>query len=261
MGSSSLCHFLFRGIAARLAGDIHHRSRLVDLAAARHWSDGGARTNRRRGYRMLYRSRLRHPSLPVHSAVLIPHYGYSLLVGSICHSGTGVGVARYPATTLVIRSSDRSPLDLALPSTVTRHSFDRCYFITPTPCCSTQRLTCVCSELWFRWRFTRVADTLIVRQLLRAMDWTMVNNAKSATDRIQTLFYLCHFRYEASARKAGERIAQEPPDNQLCKQTIGELRVELASPSKDLAMVRLSDTDVRAYLSELLKAFDESVKI
>jgi hypothetical protein len=93
------------------------------------------------------------------------------------------------------------------------------------------------------------------------MDWTMVNNAKSATDRIQTLFYLCHFRYEASARKAGERIAQEPPDNQLCKQTIGELRVELASPSKDLAMVRLSDTDVRAYLSELLKAFDESVKI
>jgi hypothetical protein len=93
------------------------------------------------------------------------------------------------------------------------------------------------------------------------MDWTMVNNAKSATDRIQTLFSLCRFRYEASARKAGERLAQEPPDNQLCKQTIGELRVELASPSEDLAMVRISDTDVRLYLSELLEAFDERVKI
>jgi hypothetical protein len=92
------------------------------------------------------------------------------------------------------------------------------------------------------------------------MDWTMVNNAKSATDRIRTIFYLCRFRYEASARKAGERLAQEPPDNQLCKQTIGELRVELASPSEELGMVRMSDADVRVYLSELLDAFDETVK-
>jgi hypothetical protein len=92
------------------------------------------------------------------------------------------------------------------------------------------------------------------------MDWTMVNNAKSATDRIRTIFYLCRFRYEASARKAGERLAQEPPDNQLCKQTIGELRVELGSPSEELGMVRMSDADVRVYLSELLDAFDETVK-
>jgi len=88
----------------------------------------------------------------------------------------------------------------------------------------------------------------------------MVNNAESATDRIRTIFYLCRFRYEASARKAGERLAQEPPNNQLCKQTIGELRVELASPSEELGMVRMSDADVRVYLSELLVAFDEIVK-
>ena len=93
------------------------------------------------------------------------------------------------------------------------------------------------------------------------MDWTIVNNANSAKDRIQTLFYLCRFRYEASAKEAGERIAQEPSDNQLCKQTIGELRDELASPSENLGMVRLSDTDVRTYLSELLGAFDESDKV
>lgn len=92
------------------------------------------------------------------------------------------------------------------------------------------------------------------------MDWTMVNNAKSATGRIRTIFYLYRFRYEASARKAGERLAQEPPDNQLCMETIGELRVELASPSEELGMVRMSDADVRVYLSELLDAFDETLR-
>jgi hypothetical protein len=88
------------------------------------------------------------------------------------------------------------------------------------------------------------------------MDWTMVNNARDATRRIQTIFYLCRFRYEASARKAGERLAQEPPENQLCKQTIAELRIELNSPSHNLNMMRMTDVEVRTYLAELLNAFD-----
>jgi hypothetical protein len=92
------------------------------------------------------------------------------------------------------------------------------------------------------------------------MDWTMVNNAKDAADRIRTIFYLCRFRYEASPREAGNRLAHEPPDNHLCKQTIAELRIEQTSPSQDLSMVRTSDAVVRVYLAELLDEFDATVK-
>ena len=87
----------------------------------------------------------------------------------------------------------------------------------------------------------------------------MVSNAKGPIYRIQTVFYLFRFRYEADARAAGIRLAEEPPSNQLCKQTISELRAELLSPSMNLGMVRVSDTDVREYLKNILEAYDETI--
>ena len=62
------------------------------------------------------------------------------------------------------------------------------------------------------------------------------------------------------ARTAGERLAEGSSDNPLCKQTIDELRAELNSPSTSLGMVRVSDGEVRVYLSSLLEAFDETAK-
>ena len=86
----------------------------------------------------------------------------------------------------------------------------------------------------------------------------MVHNAASAFDRLRTIFYLCHSRYDVSAKEAGERLAQELTNNQLCKQTMTELRTELASPSKDLGIAGISDADVRLYLLELLNSFDQA---
>ena len=83
------------------------------------------------------------------------------------------------------------------------------------------------------------------------MDWTMVSNAEDAMQRIQAIFYLSRFRYEVDARTAGERLAVGSSGNPLCKQTIAELRAELTSPSTSLAMVRVSDAEVRVYLSAL----------
>jgi hypothetical protein len=89
------------------------------------------------------------------------------------------------------------------------------------------------------------------------MDWTMVNNAKGPVDRVRTIFYLCRFRDEMGAKTAGRCLAEEAPENQLCSQTITELRGELAAPSQDLGMVRVSDSEARDYLASLLAAYDE----
>jgi hypothetical protein len=89
------------------------------------------------------------------------------------------------------------------------------------------------------------------------MDWTMVNNAEGPTHRVQTIFYLFRCRYERDARAAGMRLADEWPDNQLCRQTIAELRAELGAPSKDLGIAGVSDVEVRDYLARLLAAYDE----
>jgi hypothetical protein len=91
------------------------------------------------------------------------------------------------------------------------------------------------------------------------MDWTMVNNAKGPIHRIQTIFYLFRFRYEADARTAAIQLAEESPSNQLCKQTIAELRAELVSPSTNLGLVRVTDTDVREYLENMLEVYDETI--
>jgi hypothetical protein len=87
----------------------------------------------------------------------------------------------------------------------------------------------------------------------------MVNNAETPADRVRTIFYLFRFRYETDARTAGTRLADETPGNQMCRQTIAELRGELATPSKDLGMVGVSDSEVRGYLARLLAAYDERV--
>ena len=42
-----------------------------------------------------------------------------------------------------------------------------------------------------------------------------------------------------------------------CRQTIAEVRTELATPSNDLGMARVSDADVRKYLQTLLAAYDD----
>jgi hypothetical protein len=89
------------------------------------------------------------------------------------------------------------------------------------------------------------------------MDWTMVNNAKGPVDRVRTIFYLFRFRDEMDAKTAGRCLAGEAPENQLCSQTITELRGELATPSQDLGMVRVSDSEARDYLARLLAAYDE----
>jgi hypothetical protein len=90
------------------------------------------------------------------------------------------------------------------------------------------------------------------------MDWTMVSNAKSPAHRIQTIFYLCQFRYEFDAREAGIRLADISLNNQLCINTIAELRAELMSPSSDLPLtVGVNDADMRKYLSAMLAAYDE----
>jgi hypothetical protein len=85
----------------------------------------------------------------------------------------------------------------------------------------------------------------------------MVNHASGPADRVQTIFYLFRFRYETDATAAGTRLADESSENHLCRQTIAELRGELARPSQDLGMVRLSDSEVRSYLARLLAAYDE----
>lgn len=88
----------------------------------------------------------------------------------------------------------------------------------------------------------------------------MVNNAKGPAHRVKTIFYLFRVRYQADARAAGVRLADESPDNQLCTQTIAEMRGELAAPSKNLGMVRLGDSEVRDYLVRLLEAYDDRVR-
>ena len=93
------------------------------------------------------------------------------------------------------------------------------------------------------------------------MDWTMVSNAMEPIDRVRTIFYLCGIRYEATARAAGKSLADETPDNLLCRQSIAEVRTELASPSSDLGMVQVSDTEVREYLRALLAAYDEELGV
>ena len=92
------------------------------------------------------------------------------------------------------------------------------------------------------------------------MDWTMVNNAEGPIHRIETIFYLFQDRYQADARAAGILLADESLDNQLCKQTIAELRAELVFPSTNLGTARVSDTDVRGYLKNILNAYDERVE-
>jgi hypothetical protein len=93
----------------------------------------------------------------------------------------------------------------------------------------------------------------------RTMDWTMVSNAEGAINRLRTVFYLFRFRYEVTARAAGMSLAGEPPDNDLCRQAIVEVRAELAAPSNDLGTARASDADVREYLRTLLAAYDEGI--
>ena len=88
------------------------------------------------------------------------------------------------------------------------------------------------------------------------MDWTMVGNAEGAIDRLRTIFYLFRFRYEVAARDAGMSLAGESPENHLCRQAIADIRTELALPSHDLGMARVSDANVRAYLQALLAAYD-----
>jgi hypothetical protein len=89
------------------------------------------------------------------------------------------------------------------------------------------------------------------------MDWTMVSNAEGTIGRIRTIFYLFRFRYEVTARDAGMSLAGESPENHLCRQAIADIRTELALPSHDLGMARVSDANVRAYLQALLAAYDE----
>ena len=87
----------------------------------------------------------------------------------------------------------------------------------------------------------------------------MVDNAKTAVDRIRTIFYLCRFRYEADAQEAGARLAAEPKTNELCSQVVGEIRSELARRSVDLGPVaKTSDADIRKYLKDLLSAYDKN---
>jgi hypothetical protein len=85
----------------------------------------------------------------------------------------------------------------------------------------------------------------------------MVSNAEGPTDRLRTIFYLFRFRYEVTANAAGVSLAGEPPENQLCRQVIAEVRTELALPSHDLGTARIGDADVREYLKTLLAAYDE----
>lgn len=85
----------------------------------------------------------------------------------------------------------------------------------------------------------------------------MISNASGPKQRIQTLFYLFHVRYELDARAAGMRLGESSPDNLLCRQTVAELRTELGSPSANLAIVDVVDDDVRSYLATMLAAFDQ----
>ena len=85
----------------------------------------------------------------------------------------------------------------------------------------------------------------------------MVSNAEGPTDRVRTIFYLFRVRYEVTASAAGVSLAGEPPENQLCRQVIAEVRTELALPSHGLGTARIGDADVREYLKTLLAAYDE----
>ena len=85
----------------------------------------------------------------------------------------------------------------------------------------------------------------------------MVSNAEGPTDRLRTIFYLFQFRYEVTASAAGVSLAGEPPENQLCRQVIAEVRTEMALPSHDLGTARIGDAHVREYLKTLLAAYDE----
>jgi hypothetical protein len=93
------------------------------------------------------------------------------------------------------------------------------------------------------------------------MDWTMVSNAREPIDRVRTIFYLYGIRYEVTAHSAGQRLAREKPDNLLCRQSIDDVRTELACPSGKLGMVHVSDTEVREYLRALIAAHDEEIRV
>lgn len=119
------------------------------------------------------------------------------------------------------------------------------------------------------WRRTRSASPCAavgcgesLRQFgsIRTMDWTMVSNAEGPVGRLGTVFYLFRVRYEATASDAGRSLAGEPSDNGLCRQVIAEIRTELARPSANLALARVSDADVRAYLQTLLAAYDAGTR-
>jgi hypothetical protein len=90
------------------------------------------------------------------------------------------------------------------------------------------------------------------------MDWTSVSNAKGAMDRIRTIFYLCRFHYEADPRVAGERLATEADNNELCRRVISEIRAELTAPSTSLGpVVTVSDAGIWKYLEVLLRVYDQ----
>ena len=86
----------------------------------------------------------------------------------------------------------------------------------------------------------------------------MVANANGSLNRILALAYLLMERYRANEEEAGRRLAKEPGPNQLRDTTIEELRLELATPSADLAYVRFrTDQKVRQYLQRFLIAYDQ----
>jgi len=94
------------------------------------------------------------------------------------------------------------------------------------------------------------------------MDWTMVSNAHGLRHRVETVLYLWRCRYGVDAGAVARRMQAEPEENELCAETIRNIREELARPSGELGMRHTSfdrDTEARAFLADVLAAYDAAI--
>lgn len=91
------------------------------------------------------------------------------------------------------------------------------------------------------------------------MDWTMVNNAGNAKERIQTLYYLLFIRYESDPYEAGKMLHAECRTNKLCISVMNELKSELTSGQEDLGMGKLFDDSMaRTYLNKVFSTYEDN---
>lgn len=86
----------------------------------------------------------------------------------------------------------------------------------------------------------------------------MIDNADGPLNRVQGLVYLLQCRYQVDYKTAGEKLCIESKTNLLCRQTMEEVRAELANPTGNIGLGKLiSEQDSRSYMMSVLNIFDQ----